>query len=41
MFAKGNSISYAAAGAGGTYTSSGNYSSALSELVSGKIDTGK
>ena len=41
MFSKGTSISYAAAGAGGTYTSSGHYSNALSELASGKIDTEK
>ena len=41
MYAKGNSIMNAAAGAGGTYTSSGHYSSALSELVSSHIDTEK
>ena len=41
MFSKGTSISYAAAGAGGTYTSSGHYSNALSELVSGKIEAEK
>ena len=39
MMSKGNAIAMAAANAGGTYTSSGTYSSALSQLVSGKIDT--
>ncbi len=34
-------ISLSAAGAGGTYTSSGRYSSALSELVSSHINTAK
>ena len=39
VMSKGNTIARAAAGAGGTYTSNGSYSSALSELVSSKIDT--
>ena len=39
IMSKGNTIARAAAGAGGTYTSSGSYSSALSSLVSTKIDT--
>lgn len=41
MATKGNAISLSAAGAGGTYTSSGRYSSALSELVSSHINTAK
>lgn len=39
IYNKANAISYAAARAGGTYTSSGTYSSALSQIVSTKIDT--
>lgn len=39
MASKGNSIANAAARAGGAYTSKGSYSSVLSQLVSGKIDT--
>ena len=39
IMTKGNTIARAAAGAGGTYTSSGSYSSALSSIVSTKIDT--
>ena len=39
VMSKGNTIARAAAGAGGTYTSNGSYSSALSELVSSKVDT--
>ena len=39
IMSKGNTIARAAAGAGGTYTSSGSYSIALSSLVSTKIDT--
>ena len=41
MATKGNAISLSAAGAGSTYTSSGRYSSALSELVSSHINTAK
>ena len=36
---EGNAIAMAASNAGGTYTSSGTYSSALSQVVSSKIDT--
>ncbi|MCR5768498.1 MAG: hypothetical protein K6G45_08420 [Lachnospiraceae bacterium] len=39
MTSKGNSIANAAARAGGAYTNKGSYSSVLSQLVSGKIDT--
>ena len=39
IMTKGNAIAMAAANAGGTYTNKGSYSSALSQLVSSKIDT--
>ncbi len=39
MASKGNSIANAAARAGGAYTNKGSYSSVLSQLVPGKIDT--
>ena len=39
IMSKGNAISMAAAKAGGIYTKNGGYSSTLSQLVSGKIDT--
>ena len=39
MASKGNAIAMAASNAGGTYTSNGTYSSALSQVVSSKIDT--
>ncbi|MBR6475011.1 MAG: flagellar filament capping protein FliD [Lachnospiraceae bacterium] len=39
IVSKGNAIAMAASNAGGTYTSSGTYSSALSQVVSSKIDT--
>lgn len=39
MMTKGNTLANEAASAGGTYTSSGTYSKALSQIVSTKIDT--
>jgi len=39
IMTKGNTLANEAASAGGTYTSSGTYSKALSQIVSTKIDT--
>ena len=39
IMTKGNAMATAAANAGGAYTNNGTYSSALSQLVSSKIDT--
>ena len=39
IMTKGNAMATAAANAGGAYTNNGTYSSALSQIVSSKIDT--
>lgn len=41
IMSKGNAIANAAACAGGTYTNNGSYSSAVSQIISSKIDTKK